>query len=297
VKVLKVACVILNYNDYKTTIQLIDSISAFQSIDFIIIVDNNSTDNSVDMLSEYIGEKIYLVKTNKNGGYGYGNNIGVLYAKNKLGCTHVIISNPDVIFSDKCVQKMKEVMRNYACACAAPVPFSIAFKEQIFKAWKLPTALQELLLSSTVFSILFSNLIFYGEKDFRQDISVVDVVAGSLLILNIDDFIEAGMYDDELFLYMEETVLGLRLKNKGYKTLLINSENYIHLHSVSINKSFPNAIQKKQMSLVSKKKLLIKYHRMNNAKLFIASIFLMITLVEEIFIQVIKKLFNLKSII
>ena len=51
---MKTAFLIVNYNDYKTTIQLLNNIKEFQSLDKIVVVDNNSTDNSFDEIKKYI---------------------------------------------------------------------------------------------------------------------------------------------------------------------------------------------------------------------------------------------------
>ena len=45
-----VGCVVLNYNDSKTTIELINRIGKMTPIDVIVIVDNNSTDDSFSVL-------------------------------------------------------------------------------------------------------------------------------------------------------------------------------------------------------------------------------------------------------
>ena len=58
---LKTGLVVLNYNDYKTTIKLIKMIKDYKSIDLIVIVDNCSTDKSYKKINEY-KEKIELLK-------------------------------------------------------------------------------------------------------------------------------------------------------------------------------------------------------------------------------------------
>lgn len=55
-----VGCVVLNYNDSKTTIDLINRIGKMNSIDVIVIVDNNSTDDSFSVLKQYASEKFML---------------------------------------------------------------------------------------------------------------------------------------------------------------------------------------------------------------------------------------------
>lgn len=49
----------------------------------ILVVDNFSTDNSVQLLSDIISEKVEVIVSNKNGGYGAGNNYGIKYLIDK----------------------------------------------------------------------------------------------------------------------------------------------------------------------------------------------------------------------
>ena len=92
-----VGCVVLNYNDSKTTIELINRIEKMDSIDVVVIVDNNSTDDSFSVLKQYASEKIHVIQSDKNGGYGYGNNCGIEFIKKNYDCDYIIIANPDVI--------------------------------------------------------------------------------------------------------------------------------------------------------------------------------------------------------
>ena len=68
---MKIGIVILNYNDSETTIELLEKIKNYEILNLIVIVDNNSTDNSYKKLTKYENEKIKLIKTEKNKGYGY----------------------------------------------------------------------------------------------------------------------------------------------------------------------------------------------------------------------------------
>ena len=73
-------------------------IQFMNSIDKIVVVDNCSTDNSYVQLKEFENEKIHVVQSEKNGGYGYGNNIGIDYLKNLVD--YIIVANPDVVFKE-----------------------------------------------------------------------------------------------------------------------------------------------------------------------------------------------------
>ena len=75
----KTGIVILNYNDYETTINMLNSIKDYDSLDHIVVVDNKSTDNSYEVLKPYESKKIDVIQSKSNKGYSYGNNVGIKY--------------------------------------------------------------------------------------------------------------------------------------------------------------------------------------------------------------------------
>ena len=54
-------------------------------------MDNKSTDFSFEKLKKFQTEKIRVISSEKNGGYGYGNNIGIKYAKDFLKIRYILI--------------------------------------------------------------------------------------------------------------------------------------------------------------------------------------------------------------
>ena len=51
---MKTGIIILNYNDYKTTIEMLEQIKDYKTINYIIVVDNNSVDNSYEILTQLL---------------------------------------------------------------------------------------------------------------------------------------------------------------------------------------------------------------------------------------------------
>ena len=108
-----IACVILNYNDAETTERLVSEIRGYACFSRILLVDNASTDDSLVRLNRLRGGNVEVLAAEKNGGYGAGNNLGVRYAVERCGATHVLIANPDVSFSEACVRKLARIFRNH----------------------------------------------------------------------------------------------------------------------------------------------------------------------------------------
>lgn len=252
-----IACVILNYNDYRTTINLVKRIKDYKIFDKILIVDNKSTNDSFKKIKEkFLNEnKIVVISSPKNGGYGYGNNFGVNYAYAHFKSKYVVISNPDVSFTNDAVKKLIDVAENTNAAIVSGVQNinRIAIKD---KAWKIPSAFESVFLN-TKFSEFFKKDIYYPEKYFNSELSEVECVPGAMFLLDVNKFLKVGGYDEDFFLYYEETCLGIKLKRKSFKTFLVNDVKYDHLHSVSIDQSIPQ-ISKQYLLLNKSKDILMK---------------------------------------
>ena len=140
--------IILNYNDSKTTKNCVESIRNFNSIDHIIIVDNSSTDDSYEKLLLLIDSKVDVIRTSHNGGYGSGNNYGVLYAKEKYNPDLIVISNPDVLIQeDSVIECMNFLLSHQDATIAVPLMLDNEENPCFNCVWKVPTYIQYLLFS------------------------------------------------------------------------------------------------------------------------------------------------------
>lgn len=233
---LKTGFVILNYNDYSTTIKLIKSIKNYKSIDLIVIVDNCSTDDSYEKLYKYVDSKTILIKSDKNGGYAYGNNLGIRYLVENNECDIIFISNPDVEFEEDLILEIKKQFKtNSKYSVLSGVMLDINGDKVKAPYWNIPSYMYDLL-----------DYFFIGRRinkkrfivDYKQDIMQVEVIPGSFLGIKADVIKDIGYYDENTFLYCEEIILAKKLQNKGYKSGLITGISYKHMHSVSIKKTF-----------------------------------------------------------
>ena len=237
----KNAIIVLNYNDYKTVIDYIELIKDYKSIDKIVIVDNCSTDDSYNKLKKYNSERIYVVKSPENKGYAYGNNYGVHYLeKKKEHYDYITISNPDVNVEDSTISKMEEFLdSNKDVALVAPTMVFASGDVSDLRAWKERKLDSDITDSSIAMThkAKKSHIEKYDDSYFEKEYSYVDCVPGSFFMIKYDAFKEVGYFDEGTFLFYEEDILGKKLKNKKYKTVLLNKLKFIHYESVSINKN------------------------------------------------------------
>lgn len=252
-------CIILNYNDADTVLDLVGRIRNFAVFRYIVVVDNHSTDDSYEKLLPLQSDRIHVLRTERNGGYGAGNNFGIRYARETLGCDRVLLSNPDVYFSEELVEHLLETLDDTTAAAAVTAIQHNIHDEPIEDvAWRLPTAWQYAVMGTRFGGKLASTR--YDEPWLRAaPIRAVDCLPGAFVLYDADKFCEVGGYDEQMFLFCEETTIGYKLKHAGYVSLICTDRHYRHAHSVSINKSIQSQIKQKEMVLDNRRLFMKKY--------------------------------------
>lgn len=293
----KIACIILNYNDAKTSLELVRKIEKYKNIDNIILVDNASVDNSVKLIRKYINnkEKIELIENKKNVGYGGGNNFGIKYAKFIRDCKYAIVANPDVEFDEDSINKMyKSFLKNKNLACVSPI--MLMNEKRAIDSLNYPPAFPlrpwflELLELLPLSRRVFHKKLAYSKKFYKKDRNLIKVcaLAGSLLMLDIDKFLEVGAYDEAVFLYCEESILAKKFEKYSYETAILSNTYYKHKHSISIKKEFKSILKRQKLREDSTMYYFKKYLGINKTQEYISQlIFYIIRL--EIYISIFIK--------
>ena len=103
---MKVAVIIVNYNDVDDTEKYVNTITKYDVINRIVVVDNQSTTaGTFEKLQELESDKVKVIKSDKNGGYDYGNNFGINFLKSlKEEYDYYIISNPDISVTEEAIK-------------------------------------------------------------------------------------------------------------------------------------------------------------------------------------------------
>ena len=251
----RLSCVILNYNDAETTEKLVKQLADYDVLHQIIVVDNASTDDSLERLRKLESDanvsqsgKVRVISADHNGGYGSGNNLGVRYAAEQGGATHVLIANPDVVFSEQSLKAMLAVFARHSEVGIVTTRIRDARFPNLKNGWPLRSFMRELLSMGPVSRRLLGKTFNYPDSCFAGRSAVyVGAVHGSMLMVDTEKFLEAGGYDEGIFLYEEEQVLGRRMQNAGYRSVLLLNQHYDHEHSTSISKSFSDAMKRQRL--------------------------------------------------
>ncbi len=232
--------IILNYNSFADTIKCIHSIEEYTKTSYkIYVVDGCSNDNSYEYLTEYFKDykDVKILKSDINGGYSYGNNIGAKQAIEE-GAEAILIMNPDVLLESNAVDLM-----NYALldqndlAVVGPRILNIDGKDIQF-ASKLYT-LSGFLCSKKPLAYLKSRFISghrYYSYSSQNDYCFQGMVSGSCFMIKASDFSSIGFFDANVFLYYEEDIIAYKLFDLNKFTKIISDAVVVHNHSNTVKK-------------------------------------------------------------
>ena len=105
--------IVLNFNNPDITIECLESIKCLSFKDYsVILVDNASTDNSVEIFKQYLhsNNEIIFLATKENRGYAAGNNFALRYALKQKNMKYCWILNNDTIVDKNALSKLYEFM-------------------------------------------------------------------------------------------------------------------------------------------------------------------------------------------
>lgn len=239
--------VILNYNNAGLTIDCIESIKKYNSYPIkVVIVDNASNDDSVSVLNHYLHEgnsSIVLIRSEKNGGYAQGNNIGLKYFESIPEIRNVMILNNDILFTEDIIPKLVTFVDGHPDAgLVSPI-----LRERDGCTVDKSCARRDCSLSEIVWSfcLYFTDVLgilthyrslSWLPVDQNQSSIEIELPSGSCMMINKGLFCSIGYFDPNTFLYFEENILYKKLLAVGKKNFLLPSLSCIHLGGETTNK-------------------------------------------------------------
>lgn len=272
---------VLNYNDALTTTTFVDSVKAFPSVRKVLVVDNHSSDESLEKLKLLQDDKVIVVQTEKNGGYGAGNNFGVRYLNDNYKSEYILLCNPDVIVTNEVCEKLESFLKNNPdFVIVAPFMLNAKGEKENITAFRIPSKWEYILSIGLFFSKITGSFYYKGIIEEKESSKKVGSVTGSMFLMRTKDMLDYGMYDENIFLYCEELVLGIKMRNAHKKIALLTDCSFIHNHSVSISKTYKSAVSKHKLFMKSKLYAIKHYYQTNFIEYSIAWLLSKISTVE-----------------
>ena len=226
---MQLSVIILNYNVRYFLEQCVASVQeALSNIDGeIIVVDNNSSDDSCEMMKSRF-PNVKLIENTANSGFPKGNNIGVDQAKGDYIC----ILNPDTVVAGDTFTKIlafaekKKNIGIVGCKLidgtgnflpeskrGVPTPF-VAFTK-IFGLYKLFPK-----------TTLFNR--YYAQHLSENETGKVDILVGAFMVMKRDLYLEIGGFDENCFMYSDDIDLSYMALKKGKSNYYFHETTVIH---------------------------------------------------------------------
>ena len=226
---MQLSVIILNYNVRYFLEQCVASVQeALSNIDGeIIVVDNNSLDDSCEMMKTHF-PNLKFIENTTNLGFPKGNNIGVAHAKGDYIC----ILNPDTVVAEDTFEKVLAFAEkqknigivgcklidgtgNFLPECKRGVPTPFVALTKIFSLYKLFPK-----------TALFNR--YYAQHLSENETGKVGILVGAFMIMKRNLYQEIGGFDENCFMYSDDIDLSYMALKKGKTNYYFHETTVIH---------------------------------------------------------------------
>ncbi|MDA3614961.1 glycosyltransferase family 2 protein [Polluticaenibacter yanchengensis] len=241
---MKISVIIVNYNVKHFLEQCLLSVSnAMEDISGeIIVVDNNSNDNSKAYFQNRF-KNVNFIWLGENLGFGKANNLAVDIARGE----YVLFLNPDTLVPEECFSKCLQFIEADQSIGALGIKMidgSGTFLPESKRANPSPvTSLFKLSGLSSLFprSKVFAKYhLGYLDQNKNHE---VDILAGAFMLIRKNILDKIGAFDEIFFMYGEDIDLSYRIKKEGYKNYYFADSSIIHFKGESTKKGSLNYVK------------------------------------------------------
>lgn len=242
--VLKLSVIIVNYNVKYYLDQCIRSVlRAFEEMNTpaeIIVVDNHSTDGSVDYLEQRYPQKLFpmvrFVRSAHNLGFARANNIAIRQSRGE----YVLLLNPDTIVGEDALKASVDFMDVHEDAGAVGVRMLGAQGRRAMESRRgLPTPMVSF-FKMLGFCNRWPHHRLFGKYYMGylpwDEPSQIEVVSGAYCMLRRKALDEVGLLDEDFFMYGEDIDLSYRVLKGGYHNYYLPVD-ILHYKGESTQKS------------------------------------------------------------
>lgn len=222
----KISIVILNWNGVDDTLKCLDSVKEIDYPNFdVIVVDNGSTDNSVEVIKKRFSE-VTLITTGKNLGFAEGNNVGIRYAINNSP-EFILLLNNDTVVDPKLIDALLDAANRHV-------------DDGIFGARLLHMHSHDMVQFAGAWwddkEVCFRYL---GEGEREENLSEeeieTDYVCGAALFFRANVARKIGLLDGRFFLSWEESDWCFRARRAGYGCRMVPRARVWHKIAASFD--------------------------------------------------------------
>ncbi len=250
---MQLSVIIPSYNTARLTLKCLERVySSFSEIKHeIILIDNNSEDESVLLIKKHF-PKVKLIVNKKNRGFARAVNQGIRKARGE----YVLLLNTDAFVNKSLLRTLKFLDQNPDVAILSPRLVYPGGKLQT-NFGNYPSLLSEILQATLLYKILpWGRIIMPNiltRKKFYQ-MREVKWLSGTCPFIRRSVFDKVGLFDPRYFMYLEDIDFCKRVKKAGFKIIFWGKTQVIHKHKASSRNSFiPKLHERKSLLYFWKK--------------------------------------------
>lgn len=216
--------VVLSYKSSSVTQRCLLSLRRLTYPNYrVVVIDNDSNDESVQELS-FLFPNLTVIQSGCNWGYSGGNNLGFEHAISN-GADYVLVLNPDTelvnpVFIEEAISYLS---KEYDVGIAGPRVF-----------FQNTGKIQNTVLFPPGFLRNFTNWFAYRIAPDSFELSadkVVDaqVLNGVCLLIRSDCLAQAGLFDENIFMYIEDADMDYRVRQSGWRVQYLPIDSVTHV--------------------------------------------------------------------
>lgn len=224
-----ISVIIVNFNGKRHLVECLESLS---NVDYpankleIIVVDNRSTDGSVENITVHFPQ-VRVIQLKRNFGFCFPNNIGASSASGD----YLFFLNNDIIVERNALKDLANAVQRYNGSVVAFAPKILYYDNR-----------NVINVAGATLSIIgFGFYIGDGNADCEEysKEKFVGFACGAAALVKRDVFLELGGFDPEYFASAEEAELGFKIWLSGRKVVYIPSAKVYHKVSATFGKRGP----------------------------------------------------------
>lgn len=270
-----VSIIFVNYKTKDLTINAIKSVyEKTEGINFeIFVVDNNSQDGSIEAIEEEFPQ-INIIRNPVNSGFGAANNLAIKQANGK----YILCLNTDTLLVNNAIKIMFDFMeKEENCnvgVCGGYVqdtegnPINcggnLPSLTEVF--WKLGLR--------NLFQNYYNNKYKISINSLNCD-SEIGYITGADIMFRKSVLNQIGIFDENFFMYYEETDLCYRIKKEGFHIKYLSAAKIIHFEG----KSCVQSLNRKKQTRISEFYYFKKHF--GNSFLFIKIIYCLLYIIDS----------------
>lgn len=236
--------VIVNYRTAELTIDCLRALSA-QAADLagghVVIADNDSGDGSAEKLNAAIeregwSEWAFVMPLGRNGGFAYGNNVGIGAAlASAKHVDYMMLLNPDTLVREGAIRTLVEFMKGHPRAGIAGSLLENRDGGVECSAHTFPSPLGELDEGARLG--MLSRLLrhYVVTPPLRTVTHPCDWISGASMIIRRQVIEDIGLMDENYFLYFEEVDFCRRARLAGWECWYVPDSRVMHLEGAATN--------------------------------------------------------------